>query len=316
MRNIIGESYYYLKYYIRNRIRVHNEDLVYRNYAGKPYWDTDTLNHKVAELIASGEPFMMGRFGSTELFNMRVDEFHQNSKRVKACQQFHAFSGFFPEDIALLPRFNELMKDACREVDILGVWQQPCEDYYIKKYCTGLKAAVKLMSIEPWRNAFPWSSALAGKKVLVVHPFEDSILSQYQNYDKLFADPRVLPKFELKTLKAVQTAGTQTDSRFSTWFDALDWMCGECDKIDFDIALIGCGAYGFPLAAHIKKQGRQAVHFGGSLQILFGIRGRRWDEVAPEIAALYNDYWHYPLASEVPKGSGGVEGGTYWKPDV
>jgi len=28
---------------------------------------------------------------------------------------------------------------------------------------------------------------------------------------------------------------------------------------------------------------------------------------------MYNDYWHYPMASEVPKGSGDVEGGTYWK---
>ena len=90
-------------------------------------------------------------------------------------------------------------------------------------------------------------------------------------------------------------------------------MCGECEKFDFDIALLGCGAYGYPLAAHIKKMGKQAIHLGGCLQILFGLKGRRWDEEEPDIVAMYNDYWHYPMASEVPKGSGDVEGGTYWK---
>lgn len=91
------------------------------------------------------------------------------------------------------------------------------------------------------------------KKVLVVHPFEESIQDQYKHFDKLFPCTDILPEFELKTLKAVQTAGSAVDPRFSTWFDALDYMCGECEKIDFDIALLGCGAYGYPLAAHIKK---------------------------------------------------------------
>lgn len=318
MGNIIGESYYYFKYFARNKIKAKNDasDWVYEHYVKQPFWDTDTANRKVAEMIAEGSPFMMGRFGSVELFNMRVDEFHQSSKTDKACEQLSTCAGFFPQDISLLPRFNTVMKDACREVDVLGVWQQPCEDYYIKKYCTSLKATARLISIEPWRSKFPWSSALEGKKVLVIHPFEESIQNHFANRDKLFPGTSILPPFTLKTLKAVQTAGDATDSRFATWFDALNWMCHECEKIDFDIALIGCGAYGFPLAAHIKKMGKQAVHLGGCLQILFGIKGRRWDEMEPDIVAMYNDYWDYPLAHEIPQGSGGVEGGTYWKKET
>lgn len=46
------------------------------------------------------------------------------------------------------------------------------------------------------------------------------------------------------------------------------------DKIDYDICLIGCGAYGFPLAAHAKRKGKKAVHLGGALQLLFGIKGK------------------------------------------
>lgn len=315
MGTIIGESYYHLKYVLRNKLRAksQNDEWLYQHYVKAPYWDIDTLNHNAADLITSGTPFMMGRFGAVELFNMRVDEFHHSSKIEKAVEQLHTNAGFFPQDSSYLPRFNEVMKEACREVDILGAWQNPCEDYYIKRYCSNLKAISKLGSIEPWFNDFPWSSALEGKKVLVIHPFEDSILRQYENYDKLFENPAILPKFELKTLKAVQTAGTQTDARFKDWFEALDWMCRECEKIDFDIALLGCGAYGFPLAAHIRRMGKQAIHLGGCLQILFGLKGRRWDESEPQIVAMYNEYWHYPLSSEMPEGSEGVEGGTYWK---
>ena len=50
-------------------------------------------------------------------------------------------------------------------------------------------------------------------------------------------------------------------------------MKSQMDQTDYDIALIGCGAYGFPLAAHAKRMGKQAIHMGGSLQLLFGIRG-------------------------------------------
>ena len=64
----------------------------------------------------------------------------------------------------------------------------------------------------------------------------------------------------MHTIKAVQTIADQQDSRFDTWFDALEYMKDEISKVDFDIALIGCGAYGMCLAAHVKRLGKQAVH--------------------------------------------------------
>lgn len=312
---MINAFYYQLKYFLRNKInsRYPDSDWLYQHYAGKDFWDTDTVNRRVADMITSGTPFMMGRFGAVELFNMRTAEFHLNSKAAKACEQLSVCAGFFPDNPKFLPQFNEVMKDACRQTDILGIWLNSCEDYYIKNYCPDLKATCKLLALEPWRSKVPWSAALKGKKVLIIHPFEDSIQSQYQNQDKLFPGTDILPQFELKTLKAVQTAGNSNDTRFSDWFEALDWMCKECEDIDFDIALLGCGAYGYPLAAHIKKMGKQAIHMGGCLQILFGLKGRRWDEGEPDVVAMYNEYWHYPMVSEIPKGSGDIEGGTYWK---
>ncbi len=315
MRNVAGAIYYYIKYYARNLLRDERDtrEFLYRHYAGKKFYDTMALSRRVSSLIADGAPFMMGRFGAVELFAMRTDEFRLKGKAEKAMAQLYTNAGFFPKDPSLLPRFNDVMKDACAEADFLGCWQNPCEDYYLKKYCKSLEAVSMLISLEPWRSPLPWSGALAGKRVLIVHPFEESVKRQYAKRELLFPGTDILPAFDLLTLKAVQTAGDARDDRFSDWFDALSFMCAECDKADFDIALIGCGAYGFPLAAHIKRTGRQAVHLGGSLQILFGIKGRRWDELEPDVAAMYNDAWSYPLKSEVPAGSDGIEGATYWK---
>jgi glycerol-3-phosphate dehydrogenase len=53
-------------------------------------------------------------------------------------------------------------------------------------------------------------------------------------------------------------------------------------KKDYDVALIGCGAYGLPLASHVKRKGKQSIHLGGGLQLLFGIKGKRWDD-NPEV---------------------------------
>ena len=83
----------------------------------------------------------------------------------------------------------------------------------------------------------------------------------------------------------------------------------------------GCGAYGFPLAAHAKRKGKKAVHLGGALQLLFGIKGKRW-EVAeyaknwglPKDAylSLFNESWVRPSQKEMVLNASKIEGGCYW----
>ena len=149
---------------------------------------------------------------------------------------------------------------------------------------------------------------------MVVHPFENTIIEQYKKHHLLFPGTDLLPDFELKTLRAVQTVAGEIDDRFETWFDALEYMYQKAMEIDFDVAIIGCGAYGLPLAAKIKASGKQAIHLGGVTQILFGIRGKRWDEEAhyDYIRKLYNDSWVHPAKEDRPKNSNRVEGGCYW----
>ena len=191
----------------------------------------------------------------------------------------------------------------------------PFEDFYIKNNMKSLSNISYLLDIEPWSNDYKhWSTALSGKKVLVIHPFEESIKSQYLNKDNIFKGTEILPDFKLKTLKAVQTIANEKDNRFKNWFDALEYMYSEAMKIEFDIAIIGCGAYGLPLASKIKMSGKQAIHLGGATQLMFGIKGKRWEEneAFGYVRKFFNESWIYPNENERPKYANKVENGCYW----
>ena len=101
-------------------------------------------------------------------------------------------------------------------------------------------------------------STWQGRGVLVIHSFAKLIKRQYyQNRLHIFPGRDVLPRFWLNVIEAVQTLAGERDKRFESWFDALGWMEGEALAVDFDVAIIGCGAYGFPLPARLKKYGKK-----------------------------------------------------------
>lgn len=113
------------------------------------------------------------------------------------------------------------------------------------------------MYLDPYWSKEPWSRVLANKNILVIHPFAETIQSQYLKREYLFKNPNILPPFKtLTVIKAVQSLGGENNG-FKDWFEALEYMKGEIDKCEFDICLIGCGAYGFPLAAHVKRIGKK-----------------------------------------------------------
>ena len=82
-------------------------------------------------------------------------------------------------------------------------------------------------------------------------------------------------------------------------------------SIDFDVALIGCGAYGFPLGSYVKELGKIAVHMGGDLQMFFGIMGNRWENNPAAISRM-NEYWIRPTQGEIVNNNEMIENGCYW----
>lgn len=221
-------------------------------------------------------------------------------------------SGFFPNSLSAGKRFAHMALEDASEIDILGSYLQ--REYYVREYIEKAKKINLNGYYAPflWKN--PWTKELAGKKVLVVHPFAETIKKQYANREYLFENADVLPEFgKMTVIKAVQSiAGNGGQTGFKDWFEALDSMKKQMDQSDYEVALIGCGAYGMALAAHAKRRGKIAVHMAGWTQMLFGIYGNRWVRDQPEFKKYINEYWTRPSDDERPQNADKIEEGCYW----
>jgi len=288
----------------------------------QPIGSDEAGNEAIGGLLATATPFCAARMGSTELAIVDfVDRCRLSPKpEFNPLDRWLCFqsikyrgwrgSGIFPPTVKTIDRFAALYTASLAHVDLLGVWYNHNEGRVITRYAqqAGL---CDLKGLEPYYFKKPWSMQLGGKRVVVVHPFADSIERQFRhNRSRLFPGTDVLPDFELRVVPAIQSL-LQTPAGIPDWFVALDMMKRAMEREPFDVAIIGAGAYGLPLAVHAKLLGAQAVHMAGATQILFGLRGKRWDE-HPVISKLVNDSWTRPSRNETPASAGRVEGGCYW----
>lgn len=299
-----------------------------------------SANDKIYNLLSLGKSCMVSRFGTVEIncvnnylciyntepfikkcVNYVVDKTHTPWWNMNHFKYMSQNAGIFPSTEEVAEKFSRRYLQDIPYIDLLG-----CHQYY-EKFMPLREDVIKvqLEMLYPFFVERPWTRYLKGKKVLVVHPFEDTIKMQYTKRKLLFSNPDILPDFDLITLKAVQSvAGTQT--QFKDWFEALKYMEDRIAEIDFDVCIIGCGAYGLPLAAHVKRLGKQAIHLAGGTQLLFGILGKRWVEQYKNVwhyrpnvdininyRPLFNEYWSYPLDSDTPKDAIKVESACYWK---
>lgn len=267
-------------------------------------------SQRLNQLIAAGNPLAVGRMGRTEA--RIVGEWRYRGSRYsrKSFHQSHEYSGIFPVDATMLSRFSEIYWHGIEGLDVLAFWPTEFQAKIVNdlKVCPAL---IDRLDLEPFLSDNPWSSQLRGKRVLVVHPFKESILSQYHSSrQKLFVDPNVLPVFDLEVIRAPQCLAGQTEG-FQSWCDAFSWLKDQVGSKNFDIAIIGCGAFGLPLATFCKEIGRIGVHMAGATQLLFGINGKRWLD-APEYQSLFNQHWVRPSGAELFPGVSLVDDACYW----
>jgi len=288
-----------------NRLEKLRYSHLFREVANK-----DDSGQFIAQAIHQGRPCLIARLGSVESRLLGEALYRDSRWSRQTLKEAHRNAGIFPVDSTALAEVAACLKRGLARVDLLAQWQSPYQTRLIIDLLPETSLRCDLSAVEPWWMAVPWTSALVGKKVLVVHPFALTIQQQYRKREDLFDDRTILPLFDLMTLRPPQTLGHETEG-FGSWMEALDHLTAQVLEIDFDVALIGCGAYGLPLGAAIKAMGKPSIHLGGALQLLFGIRGRRW-EAMPQYVALMNDSWVRPSPDETPVAANKVDGGCYW----
>lgn len=304
----------YTKYFIKNAWFV----LLYKIFKKKKRVDKflgqsditpSFSDEKLCEYISNGTPFAAARFGAVELScinNYEKKELHLKRKykeAVKYSMQNNA--GFFPSEDFYLDQYVKMMHKELSQIDLLGISGIHMEDYFYKELCSQA-SIIRYDAFEPIDKK--WLECLKGKKVLIVSSFTDDMEKQLKKQVNPFNNG-LLNDIEFCFVKSVLSLGEAEDIAYSNWFEALDAMKMEILKHDFDIALVGAGAYGTPLCTFIKRLNKQAIQTGGATPLLFGIIGKRW-ETRPYVSKYLTDEWIRP--TRIPKGKEKVEKGCYW----
>lgn len=152
-------------------------------------------------------------------------------------------------------------------------------------------------------------TCMDNKKVLAISSFDGLIKSQYEsgNLKKIYKNfPNIITLETIKFPYCFHNNGPQQN-----YFETLELIFEEIKKIDFDIAILGCGAYGHMLCHKIDNElKKDAIYVGGSIQTLFGIISSREKEHGK---IKYNKYWISDIPLEYrPENFKLIENGCYW----
>ena len=286
----------------------------------KPIVETKDLELEYADKIRKGMPFLVARLGNTEgtilgqylgkKFGINKGYNDENKKWLLTT------SGFFADDYEnvddAIDKYAELTLDGLSKVDYLCArWP---ESFYQPFFFHRFARNAVPTSREIWPYESPtaemWYSGLAGKKVLVINSFADSIQRQFERKSELVNDPSYeLPDFDLITYKSYVTQVGERPGNFRNFFEVLETMENDIVKLDFDVAIVGAGAYGFPLSVFIKDMGKCVMETCSSTSLYFGVYGQR--HINCNIDRIRTDAWIRPI-EQPPQRYKEVENGCYW----
>jgi len=312
---------------------------------------------RVKTLIQSGDPFFIGRIGGSDWdlcayaygrhlrsgdpslealasdshflellkITMRFNGFYDRSSLAVTALRYCAalIRGYHSMDLAsvggarLLSRFGFIppgdtwfVANVDAELDEIFISAAVPVDLLPFVYFEGLQGGGEMFLASGF-------DALAGKRVLVCSPFEETIATQFKRRHEIFSHPRFggirYPDFELEILKTPITYEGTSETPHSNWLETVAALEAEMSRRRFDIALLGCGSYAMALGRHAKEVlGRGAIYIGGPLQLYFGILGRRYEYLGQFASAAWTRPRERPV-EETTLSKGLLEAlGAYW----
>ena len=267
-------------------------------------------------LLSQRQVFAAGKIGTAEILGL---EYHDRRLQLaglggswrRPALRLANNAGFFPVESQSFSSWNATMRKAIQAMDYLCEWQQ---DPFLAAYEGQLVARISPSSRNIPMRALGKSilPQIAPYRWLVISPFTQTMQQQL---------PRLPLIHDPAGAWAVDWGALQNRCRFlrcplqwhlqpspySSWEEGLEDLACRALAEEFDVALIGAGAWSLPLAARIKKSGRSAIHTGGETQLLFGIKGSRWHH-----DDFYNSAWVSVLPEETPRERHRIDDGCYW----
>lgn len=314
------------------------------------------LYQQIKHALNTKQPIVIGKIGTNEL--LLIYCYHLISQgRIQGfppdvLHEIEYGAGLYPVDKTTIETFIKVYLESLGSIDVFASWNDRFLDFehalyssYISKSSNlkngnkngnkngiknGINAGiVELTALESFYTSREhwWQTLFAGRCVLVISPFTDSIQKQLASGNRervwcgrwAFFWPDNIDfkfiKFEHPwSLLSKEEKANPTLAASRSFVDKLKRFENKIDSIgDFDIALIGAGCYSLPLCAYIKNNKRRiAFHLGGGLQMMFGVYGARWNTASGVFKEYVNDAWIRPSGTEIPAGFKMQEGGAYF----
>jgi hypothetical protein len=272
-----------------------------------PTLSTQASSDWISTVLDAGKPAAIGRMGRQECgalaAHLGLRQFYKYTWAAPSYSEAGLpRTGVFPPNDETYWRFSELLLGKLPSFDGWSLGLHVGESEILANRCPQARR-LEPRSLEPYLLDAPWTARLAGKRVLIIHPFEPSIRAQHPRRASIWPNrPGVLPDFQLEVARAPWGF---VQSGFNDWFAMLDWFEQRVQAVHqrapFDVALIGCGPAGLPLTAFVKKLGAIGINLGDEvIRPLFGVRAGTKVE-PPDVQRFYNDAWVDPQPSEMPE---------------
>jgi hypothetical protein len=270
------------------------------------------FNELIKQCIERKRPMSFGKLGAVETDCISNS---QANKQVIWGENLGINAGVFPLNTKIVTKWIKEYIAAIRTLDACTEWWHGKDTALMNQYNPKRFVSHDIDDLLPfYLGKEAWHYALADKTVLVVHPMFETIEAQAARFSSIW------PGASIKKLICVRSfypPWLMQSHPYSSYFDCLKALKKQISKLDFDFAVVGAGAYSLPLLKFIKELGAPCVHLGGQTQLLFGIRGLRWETEYDEVwrqANYYNSsaFWVKPLPADIPTNKEIVENGCYW----
>jgi hypothetical protein len=266
------------------------------------------MHNNVKNLLLGDSPCSIGKIGVIEL--MHFYDGYYNNELILRGETLAVNAGI---NINSLEEYNSWIKDfgdSIKNLDCILSWQNnDSEKQIVKELFKGEFISEDFRDLEPFSHGKDgWHYHLKDKKVLVISSLKNSIEKQIPNFGKIWEGA------ELGSCEVIESRNPYQITGEDPFFykDEIWRIASLISKKNFDICIIGAGGYSLPLCNFVKSIGKKAIHLGGATQVLFGIRGSRFDRNFKYENWYGGENFIYPVSKDIPKKHYMVENSCYW----
>lgn len=301
---------------------------LYEDVLQRPLATRRELILDIKSALTSGSPLGVSRAGVSEQFWMYYPlllEKREPQTKLRAFERFlcsHGYksAGIFPPDPQFYLKFNERYIRDVRDLDYFGMLLEPVMGVEIIRHYGFRNRIIYFKDLIPDRSvpadpARCYLQHFQGKRLLIVCPFAELLRQRAtkKTFDGVWS--RIGKKwFYPQSVDALEFPYgflPETHAKYGTALNLVDAIIKEMGQRSFDVALVAAAGLSIPLVAAAKRMGKVAISLGGDLQVLFGVRGKRWKNKERWKRDYFNSWWIDMPEERKPKITGFCQD-SYW----